>query len=183
MLPSLLIPSTTICSIVLCTLMSRGYTGARNHSLSRGQAIDRLDVLGIGPSGLVKPRAAIHPYSMGAEWIVDHHDFTCMLPIDTAAAILQDFYEDLAAFAAVTLTPAVRCQQIWLGRVVLEIMGPPGFVVNWMMVQEFALDMLRLTKRGYTNTYQINFIHKPTGRLFTFSLYIGLQRMVTGGGT
>lgn len=183
MLPSLLIPSTTIFSVVLCTLMLREHTGAGDHSLPRGQAIDELDILGISPSGLVKPRAAIDPYFISAEWIVDHHDFMCMLPIDTAAAILQDFYEDLAAFAAVTLSPATHGQQIYFGQLLLEIMGPPGFVVSWRMVQIFALDMLRLTKRGYTNTYQINFIHGPTGKMVTFSLSIGLRRMVTGGGS
>ena len=183
MLPGLLIPSTTILSIVLCTLTLHGHTGARTHSLPREQAIDGLDFLGIGPSGLVKPRAAIDPYFINPEWIVDHHDFTCMLPIDTAAATLQDFYEDLAAFAAVTVTPAARSYQLYLGQVLLEVMGPPGFVVSWIMVQNFALDMLSLTKRGYTNTYQINFIHRPTGRMVTFSLYVGLQRMVTGGGS
>ena len=183
MLPSLLIPSTTIFSVVLCTLMLREHTGTRNHSLPRGQAIDELDILGIGPSGLVKPRAAIEPYFISAEWVVDHHDFLCMLPIDTAAAILQDFYEDLAALAAVTLLPAMRSQQIYLGQLLLEIMGPPGSVVSWRMVQIFALDMLRLTKRGYTNTYQINFIHRPSGTMVTFSLYIGMRRMVTGGGS
>ena len=174
MLPGLLIPYTTILSIVLCTLTLHGHTGARTHSLPRDRAIDGLDFQGIGPSGLVKPRAAIDPYFISPEWIVDHHDFICMLPIDTAAAILQDFYEDLAAFAAVTVTPAARRHQLYLGQILLEIMGPPGFVVSWIMVQKFALDMLRLTKRGYTNTYQINFIHRPTGRMFTFSLYVGL---------
>ena len=183
MLPSLLIPSTTVFSIVLCTLMLRAHTGARNDLLPRGQAINEPDLQGIAPSGLVKPRAVIEPYSMSAEWIVDHRDFMCMLPIDTAAAILQNFYEDLAAFAAVTVTPAARGHHIHLGQIVLEIMGPPGFVVGWMTIREFALDMLRLTRRGYTNTYQINFIHRATGRMITFSLYVGLQGMVTGGGS
>ena len=183
MLPSLLIPFATILSTVLCTLMLRGHTGAQDHSLPRGQAIDALDLQGIGPSGLVKPRAVIEPYLASLDWIVDHHDFTTMLPIDTAAAILQQFYEDLAAFAAVTATPAARGHHIHLGQVLLEIMGPPGFVVSWMTIREFALDMLRLTKRGYTNTYQINFIHRATGRMITFSLYVGFQRMVTGGGS
>lgn len=183
MLPSLLIPLTTILSTVQSTLILRGHTGAQDHSLPRRQAFDELDIRGITPPGLVKPRALIEPYSEGAEWVVDHHDFTCMLPIDTAAAILQNFYEDLAAFAAVTVTPAMRGHQIHLGEVLLEIMGPPGFVVSWMTIREFALDMLRLTKRGYTNTYQINLIHRATGRMITFSLYVGLQRMVTGGGS
>ena len=183
MLPSLLIPYTTIFSVVLCTLTIRAHTGGRNHSLPRGQAIDALDLQGIAPSGLIKPRAVIEPYSKSTEWIVDHRDFMCILPIDTAAAVLQNFYEDLAAFAAVTVTPAARGHHIHLGQVMLEIMGPPGFVVGWMTIREFALDMLRLTKRGYTNTYQINFIHRTTGRMITFSLYVGLQRMVTGGGS
>lgn len=120
---------------------------------------------------------------MGPEWIVDYHDFTCVLPIGTAAAIMQDFYEDLAAYAATTLTPVSYGYQIWLGQLMLEIMAPPSFIVNWKLVQTFALDMLKMTRRGYTNTYQINFIHRPTGMLVTFSLYTGLLRGVTGGGS
>lgn len=62
---------------------------------------------------------------MGPEWIVDQHDFTCMLPIGTAAAVMQDFYEDLAAYAAITLTPASCGYQIWLGQLLLEVVAPP----------------------------------------------------------
>lgn len=120
---------------------------------------------------------------MGPEWIVDQHDFTCMLPIGTAAAVMQDFYEDLAAYAATTLTPASCGYQIWLGQLLLEVVAPPRVVVSWIIVQHFALDMLKMTKRGYTNTYQINFVHRPTGMIVTFNLYMGLLRAVTGGGS
>ena len=59
----------------------------------------------------------------------------------------------------------------------LEVVSRPGAIVDWILVQQFALDMLRSTKRGYTNTYLINFIHRPTGHMMTFSLYIGLRRL------
>ena len=63
----------------------------------------------------------------------------------------------------------------------LEMIAPPTVMVEWYILQHFALDMLGMTKKGYTNTYQINFVHSPTGRMVTFSLYTGLPRAVTGG--
>ena len=185
MLPSLLLLSTTILSTLLCTVVSheRAETGlAGQHALRHRRSLGHLDVVPLGPSTLLKPRVTFPPY-INPEWILDYHDFTCMLPIGTAAAVMQDFYEDLAAYAATTLTPVSCGYQIWLGQLMLEIVAPPNSIVHWNLVQEFALDMLKMTKRGYTNTYQINFVHRPTGRLVTFSLYTGLRRGVTGGGS
>lgn len=181
MLSSLLILSTVILSIVLCTVVPTQKAGAQHLALRRGRSLNHLGVRPRGPSTLFKPRVALLPYLMGPEWLVDHHDFTCMLPTSTAAAVMQDFYEDLAAYAATTLAPASPDYRLWLGRILLEIIAPPGIIVEWIVIQQFALDMLRLTKRGYTNTYQINFIHRPTGMMVTFSLYIGLLGSATGG--
>ena len=179
MLPSLLIVSTTIFSIVLCSSISYQQEEVQHHASSRGRSFARLGFLPIVSSTLLlKPRVGPLLYFMGSEWIVDHHDLTCMLPIGTAAATMQDFYEDLAAYAATTLTPASRDYHISFGQLMLEVLGPPMVVVNWIVVQHFALHMLRLTERGYTNTYQINFIHRPTGMMITFNLYTGLLRAV-----
>lgn len=182
MVPSLLILSTTTLSIVLCTAFPREQADTQHHALRRGDFLDGLGVLPLGPSALLKPRVTLPPYLMGPEWLVDQHDFTCMLPIGSAAALLQDFYEDLAAYAATTLDPASRGYHIWLGQILLEIVAPAGVIVDWTIVQHFALDMLRMTKRGYTNTYQINFIHRPTGMMVTFSLYAGFLRAATSAG-
>ena len=176
MLPSLLVLSTIIFSIPLCTVVSCEQSRTRHYASRRGRSVDRFAVLPLNSSTFLQPRVAFHPYLMGPQWIVDHHDFTCMLPIHTAAAIMQDFYEDLAAYAATTLTPTSRCYHLRLGELLLEVIAPPRAVVEWILVQHFALNMLRLTKSGYTNTYQINFIHRPTGMLVTFSLYTGNLR-------
>ena len=177
MYPNLLILFNTIFSIVLSTVVTYKQAGAqRYHHLSWPRSLDRLGVLPLSPSILLKPRVAIDPYIIGPDWIVDHHDFTCMLPIDTAAALMQSFYEDLARYAATTLSPALPTCRVWLGHILLEIVAPPRVNIDWIIVQNFALDMLRLTKRGYTNTYQINFIHLPTGTMMTFSLFTGLLR-------
>ena len=184
MLPSLLISSSiTILSIFLFTVVSHGneQAGTWHHALPRGHSLDSLSVLNLCPSRLLKPRAALAPYLMGPDWIVDHHDFTCMLPIGTAAAMMQDFYEDLAGFAATTLTPASHNYRVWFGQIMLEITAPPSTIVNWIVVQHFALELLRMTKLGYINTYQINYIHRPTGRMLTFSLYTGLLRAMAEG--
>lgn len=184
MLLSLLISSSiTILSIFLFTVVSHGneQAGTWHHALPRGHSLDSLSVLDLGSSRLLKPRAALAPYLMGPDWIVDHHDFTCMLPIGTAAAVMQDFYEELARFAATTLTPASQSYRVCFGQINLDITAPPSTIVNWIVVQQFALELLRLTKRGYINTYQINYIHRPTGRMLTFSLYTGLLRAMAEG--
>lgn len=182
MLPSLLILSTTLVPIALCSLLSHEQEGTRHHAPRRERSFDRLGVLPFVPSTLLKPRVTLLPYLMGPEWIVDHHDFACMLPVGSAAAIMQDFYEDVAAYAATTLTSASRGCHICIGQLLLEIVAPPNVIVGWRIVQNFALHMLNLTKRGYTNTYQINFIHRPTGMMVTFNLYVGLLRPPPGGG-
>lgn len=87
---------------------------------------------------------------------------------------MQGFYEDLAAYAATTLAPVSSYYNFRLGGLLLEIMAPPRVIVEWTLVQQFALTMLKLTKSGYTNTYQINFVNRPTGKMVTFSLYTGI---------
>ncbi len=182
MLPSRLIPTTALLCIVLCSTISHEQVESRQDALRRGRSLERPRIEPLGPPTLLKPRVTLLPYFMNGEWIVDHHDFTCMLPIRTAAAVMQDFYEDLAAFAATTLTPAGGYYQLWFGQIMLEITASPRAIVEWILVQQFALDMLRLTEGGYTNTYQISFIHRPTAEMITFSLYTGLLRATTGGG-
>lgn len=176
MLPSLLVLSSIIVSIVLCNnVFSYEQARTRHHASRRGGSVDRFAIIPLNPSIFLRPRVAFLPYLMGPEWIVDHHDFTCIVPIHTAAAVMQDFYEDLAAYAATTLSPTSNYYPLRFGQLVLEIMAPPRVVVEWTLVQHFALQMLKLTKSGYTNTYQINFIHRPTGRMVTFSLYTGIR--------
>ena len=172
-----------IISIFLFTVVSHEIeqAGTWHQTLRRGHSLDSLSVRTLGPSILLKPRAALNPYLMGPDWIVDHHDFTCMLPIGTAAAIMQDFYEVLAEFAATTLIPASHSYRVLFGQIMLEITAPPSTIVHWILVQRFALDLLRMTERGYISTYQINFIHRPTGRMVTFSLYTGLLRAMIEG--
>jgi len=115
-------------------------------------------------------------WHMGDDWLVDYHDFTCLLPVSTAAATLQSFYEDLAGYAALTTEPLSERIQIWLGDITLEVSAPIGTNVEWISIQGFAMEMLEMTKRGYTNTYLINFVHRPSGKLVTFSLLVGAIR-------
>lgn len=181
MLLSLLSPSATILLfIVLCTVISHGQVETRRLGLRRGVSLERLGAQSLGSPTSLKPRVTISPYFIAPDWVVDHHDFSCMLPIGTAAAVLQDFYEHIAQFASTTLSPASNDYQLWFGQLMLEIRAQPTMIVEWILVQRFALDMLSLTTRGYTNTYQINFIHMPTGKMITFSLYTGLLRAMTG---
>ncbi len=128
------------------------------------------------PLPSLKARVAVHPTFLGNDWIVDHHDFTCLLPIGSAAADLLDFYEGVAAFAALTNVVPSRSHRICVGNIMLEAMAPAGHVIHWIAVQGFANWMIELTRRGYVSTYQINFIHRTTGLLLTFSLWVGYTR-------
>lgn len=131
------------------------------------------------PSPLLQARVAFPPTFLGDDWTLDHHDFTCLLPLASAAAELLGFYEDLAAFAATTDNAPAETYRMWVGEIMLEVMAPSGYKITWLDVQHFANEMIGLTKRGYVNTYQVNFIHRTTGMLVTFSLYVGYMRAVT----
>ena len=100
----------------------------------------------------------------------------CLLPIATAAAELQSFYEDVASYAALTdIVPLSRCR-IFLGEILLEVVGPAETAVSWAIVQAFANEMRMAAIRGYTNTYQMNYINRGTMRMLTFNLYVGYMR-------
>ena len=87
---------------------------------------------------------------------------------------MQDFYEQVAGLAATALAPPTPKYQIWFGHNMLEIKPHPSIIVDWIVIQQFALHMLNLTKKGYTNAFQIDFIYRPTARMMTFNLYTGL---------
>ena len=131
------------------------------------------------PSVTLSRRVALPPFLLNREWIIDHHDFTCLLPLSSAAADLQHFYEEVAAFAAQTSAVPLNIFSLVVGEITLEVRGPSGTAVSWLVVQAFANWLLDMTKRGYTNSYQINFVHRPTGQLLTFSLWFGYKRAAT----
>ena len=39
----------------------------------------------------------------------------------------------------------------------LEMIPHPSIIIDWIIVQHFALQVLNVAKKGYTNTYQIKF--------------------------
>lgn len=131
------------------------------------------------PPPHLKARVTIPPTFLGNNWIIDHHDFTCLLPVASAAAELLDFYEDIAAFAALTDIIPLQMYRMWVGDIMMEVMAPSEHDIQWIAVQRFAEWMIELTRRGYINTYQINFVDRTTGLLLTFSLWVGYTRTMT----
>ena len=87
---------------------------------------------------------------------------------------MQDFYEQVAGLAATALAPPTTGYQIWFGRIILEIVPHPSLILDCIKVQQSALQMLKLTKKVFTNTYQMDFIYRPTARMMTFHLFNGL---------
>lgn len=108
-------------------------------------------------------------------WIIDCHIFHTLLPLETAVSKLQSFYEEVALAAVMTqLTPSDR-YLIRLGTIDLEIRSQMGDI-PWTFVISFANSMRELSKMGFSNTYQINYINRATGQLLTMSLWIGVVR-------
>lgn len=108
-------------------------------------------------------------------FIIDWHIFHTLLPLENAASKLQSFYEDVAFKAATTLmTPSDR-YLIRLGAIDLEVRSQVGDI-PWTFVIGFANAMRHLATRGFTNTYQINYVHRVTGKLVTMSLWVGTVR-------
>ena len=112
---------------------------------------------------------------LGDGWIADFHVFATVLPLATAASTLQSFYEDIALHAATTLSSPAARYFIRLGRVDLEIRSQIGDI-PWTVVVGFANAMRDLVKMGFTNTYQVNFVNRATGKLLTMSLWVGTVR-------
>lgn len=112
---------------------------------------------------------------LGEDWIIDFHIFSTLLPLETAASTLQSFYEDTAYRAATTLSSQSWRYLIRHGQIDLEIRSQMGDI-PWTFVIGFANAMLDLSKRGFTNTYQINYVNRITGKLLTISLWIGTVR-------
>lgn len=132
---------------------------------------------------MIQLRSSILPraYLPGAaffvmgDYTVDFHAFNALLPVETAASTLQSFYEDTAYLAATTLsTPAWR-YLIRQGKLDLEIRSQEGNI-PWMVVATFANIMREMSKKGFTNTYQVNYINRETGKLLTMSLWVGTVR-------
>lgn len=112
---------------------------------------------------------------LSAEWVIDLHAFNTLLPIATAASSLTSFYEDIAEKAATTALHVAERYYLRLGEITLEIRSALG-AVPWSAVAAYANWMRENTKRGFTGTYVINFVHKPTGKLLTMKLLIGILR-------
>ena len=108
-------------------------------------------------------------------WIIDFHTFYTLLPMATAASKLQSFYEDIAYLAATTKSSTSTRFFYRMGTIDLEIRSQMGEIPRAMVIA-FANSMRELTKRGFTNTYQVNYINKATGQLLTVSLWVGVVR-------
>lgn len=167
----LLLDHASLCSRIRDDQVSRPQIAQQSHHATSHNGSTSSALL---PS--LKARVTVHPTFLGNDWIIDHHDFTCLLPIASAGADLLDFYEGVAAFAALTNVVPSRSFRISVGNIMLEAMAPAGHDIQWISVQRFANWMVELTRRGYVNTYQINFIHRTTGVLLTFSLWVGYTR-------
>lgn len=114
-------------------------------------------------------------YVINPDWIVDFHAFHTLLPLCTAAATLMSFYEDIAAKAATTAVSTADRYLFRVGQITLEIRSALG-ALPLVEVVRFANWMRENTKRGFSGTYQMSFVHRETGKLVTMSLWIGILR-------
>lgn len=117
---------------------------------------------------------ALH-FVIDSDWTVDFHAFHTLLPLSTAAATLLSFYEDIAATAATTTVSTADRYIFRVGQITLEIRSTLS-AIPLVEVVGFANWMRENTKRGFTGTYQVNFVHRATGKLVTMSLWIGILR-------
>ena len=109
------------------------------------------------------------------DWIIDFHAFHTLLPQLTAASTLMSFYEEVAAIASTTTNPVTDRFLFRTADITLEVRSALGAVL-WADVIAFANWMRDNTSKGFTGTYQVNFVHRPTGKLLTMSLWIGILR-------
>ena len=96
-----------------------------------------------------------------------------LLPIGAAAEVLEAFYTGIAIKSHgewAKNTPRIWIR-ITLGTISLLMTATKGSTIPWDFVTWFALDMLRLTERGYTGMYTANFMNPTVGNAIWVSLY------------
>ena len=95
------------------------------------------------------------------------------MPIQTAVEVLEAFYTGIAMNAHGEWrrkTPRIWIR-ITLGAIGLVMTATEGTTVPWEFVTWFALEMLKLTERGYTGMYTASFVHPTMGNTIWVSLY------------
>lgn len=96
-----------------------------------------------------------------------------LIPVQAAAEILETFYTSIAINSNGPW--AGNTPRIWIritfGAIRLIMTATEGTTIPWDFVTSFALEMLRLTERGYTGTYTANFVDPTVGNAIWVSLY------------
>ena len=127
------------------------------------------------PANFVQPGIGASAYYLSPDWVLDFHAFHTLLPFSTAATALLSFYEEIAAFAATSTSRTAERYLLRVGEITLEVRSGLG-ALPWADLVAFANWMRENTKRGFTGTYQLNFVHRPTGNMLTMSLWVGVLR-------
>ena len=96
-----------------------------------------------------------------------------LMPILEAAKRLEEFYSGI--FIKSQGEWADNTPRIWIriifGSIGLVMTATEGTTIPWEFVTWFALEMVKLTERGYTGTYTANFVHPTRGNAIWVSLY------------
>lgn len=96
-----------------------------------------------------------------------------LIPVQAAAEVLEAFYAGIAINAHrdwARNTPRIWIR-ITLGTLKLVMTASEGTTIPWGFVTWFALDMLKLTERGYTGMYTASFVHPTVGNAIWVSFY------------
>lgn len=96
-----------------------------------------------------------------------------LMPLQVAAEVLEAFYTNIAINSRgpwAENTPRTWIKISW-GTIGLLFTATEGTTVPWGFVTSFALEMLRLTERGYTGMYTQNYISPTVGNAVLVSLY------------
>ena len=96
-----------------------------------------------------------------------------LLPVHTAAEVLETFYTGIAIGANgdwATNTPRIWIR-LTFGTIRLLMTATEGSTIPWSFVTDFALDMLKLTERGYTGLYTASFVNPTVGNAIWITLY------------
>lgn len=101
-----------------------------------------------------------------------------LVPVQAAAEYLEAFYTAIAINAHrdwAKNTPRIWLR-ITLGTLRLVMTATEGTTIPWDFVTWFALEMLKLTERGYTGMYTASFVHPTVGN----AIWVSLCQCVTG---
>ena len=124
-------------------------------------------------STLTRPaflRKRLDTYAVPGGWILEVGTYSSMLPVQTAAATLERFYNGVIRRSMIP-TAEGHFYRLRSGNLALEFFCRQS-PIPWLLVRNFARVMEMSARRGFTGRYEMYYTHVREGISIAISLYV-----------